>query len=407
MAVEHQRVDHREVAHLVEETRRVVLQVEVGVPHDHAVECDRVPPGVHESERHVVAAHEDRQWIVARDSDRKRGVPPCRIGKAAFFVVAQDEPALAQVVFLPECTQRIQRTPQILAARFELHPLALFAEHRAVHAELLIDGVRKERHGANQRLALERDVVVHEQHVCCPALRAQPHEATREPAGAAEVGVRHHREVVTRCFIKLHVVGVVDHEHADATAQRIVAAHEREHFFHRRHHVGVAIERGDREIEAHVASRCARGTPFDAMHSGRRVGDDAHEEHPPARLPQRANPHVDRLRAERRARHDRLATPHHRDHFRTPRTLSDDARLDVVDGRQPTPAPGMQHAERRVECECRPRPHRRVRRTRGVDAESHVARVARVQLGLGKAGRRWQRALQQVRHRAIVTATGR
>ena len=46
----HQGVDHRKVAHLVEQTRRIVLEVKIGVPHHYTVERHSVSSGVHESE---------------------------------------------------------------------------------------------------------------------------------------------------------------------------------------------------------------------------------------------------------------------------------------------------------------------------------------------------------------------
>ena len=54
MLIEHQRVDQCKVARLIEQRTWVVLQPEVSVPDDDAVQRDTVLTRVHETERHVV-----------------------------------------------------------------------------------------------------------------------------------------------------------------------------------------------------------------------------------------------------------------------------------------------------------------------------------------------------------------
>ena len=59
-------------------------------------------------------------------------------------------------------------------------------------------------------LGLERDVVVHEQHVRCPTLVTQLHQAAGEPARTAEVAVRDDRRDDGVRRLELEVAGVVD-----------------------------------------------------------------------------------------------------------------------------------------------------------------------------------------------------
>ncbi len=95
VTIKHQGVDHRKVAHLVEQTRRIVLEVKIGVPHHYTVERHSVSSGVHESECHVVTTHKDGQWVVAGDIDWKRRIPPRRIGKSAFAGIPQRQSSVA------------------------------------------------------------------------------------------------------------------------------------------------------------------------------------------------------------------------------------------------------------------------------------------------------------------------
>ena len=345
MAVEHQRVDGREVAHLIKQTRRVVLQVKVSVPHHDPVQGHGVPPGVHQAERDVVSAHEDGHRIVAGDVDRKRRVPPRRVGEATFFCIANRESTVAKIVFLPERAQRIQRPPQILAAGLELHPLALFTEHRPVHAEFLVGGVREQRHGSHERLGFQVDVVVHEQHVGGPALRSQPHEPAREPAGTAEVPVCHDRKVVGIRLAEVDVVGVVDHQHPHTAAQGVEPPHQSQHLLHRGHHIGVTIEGSDRQCEPHVVRRLGVGAPFDAFDAALPRRSDAHPQRAPTGRSQRAEMHVgDRTRDVGRRDH-RVASVRRRDHLDAPLPVRDHARRETVDRGEATPPSGMKHAE--------------------------------------------------------------
>ena len=281
VAVKHKGVDCREVAHFIEETRGIVLQVKVGVPHDDAVQRDRMPTCVHQPERHIVAPHKNRQRVVARDVDGECGVPPRRIRKASLASVAHCQPPLTQVVFLPEGPQRIQRPPEILATRFELHPLALFAEHCAMHAELFVARKAEERHGAHQCFGFKRDVVIHEQHVGRPLCGTQMHETTSEATCAAEIAIRHHREIVARRIGKIEVARVVDDQHSHTTAQDIARTHEIKHAPYRRHDVLLSIEGGDREAQSHVVGWCCGCRPLDALHGAVAFGNDSHVENRP------------------------------------------------------------------------------------------------------------------------------
>ncbi len=150
MAIKNQRVNGGEIAHLVKQRRRVVLQVKVGVPYGYPVQGHSVAPRMHEPEGDIVTTHEHWQRVVAGDVDRKRGVPPSRIRKAAFFGITQHQRTFAQIVFLAKGPQWIQRAPEIPAAGFELHPLTLFADHRTMHAQLRVAGIGKQGHRAHE-----------------------------------------------------------------------------------------------------------------------------------------------------------------------------------------------------------------------------------------------------------------
>jgi hypothetical protein len=65
MLVEHQCVDQCKVARLVEQRAWVVLQTEVGVPHNDTVQRDAVLTRVHETKGNVVAAHKHRKRVFA------------------------------------------------------------------------------------------------------------------------------------------------------------------------------------------------------------------------------------------------------------------------------------------------------------------------------------------------------
>ena len=278
MLVEHQRVDKCQVARLVIQRRRIVLQAKIGVPNNDSVQCDGVLAGVHQAEANVVAAHKHGQRVVFGDVDRKRGVPPRCVIKRNFGRVSDGKLARAQVVFAAKGLQRVDRPKRILGAGLELQPWALFAQHCAVHAQLRVARKCKQRHGSNQRLGLERDVVIHEQHVRCPTLLAQFHQAAGEAASAAQVAVWHHLQRCVWRGIERDVLCVVHHEHAQAPSERGKFGLQLQHVVHSFSHVLLPVERGDGERQSNIVRGRIAGDPLPARHAHlAAIGANAYE----------------------------------------------------------------------------------------------------------------------------------
>ena len=278
VTIEHECVDEGQVARLVVQRTRVVLEAEVRVPDDDTVQTHRVFAGVHETEGHVVSAHEDGKRIVAGDVDRERGVPPRGVVEGNLGCIGDRHLAMTQVVLATERLQRVDAAERVLAPRLELQPRALLAQHRPVHAQLRILGVAEERHRAHERFGLEGDVVVHEQHVRRPAGLAEFHQSACESAGTAEVAVLHHTERGIRGRTEGDVACVVDDEHAHLVAQRLDGRLEVEHGMHGLAHIVLAVERGDRQRETNVAGDGITRSPLPARRThlaGRRP--HAHE----------------------------------------------------------------------------------------------------------------------------------
>ena len=116
-----------------------------------------------------------------------------------------------------------------------------------MHAESRIFGKCKQRHRAHNRFWLERDVVVHEQHVSCPARFTKFDQAACKTAGATQVAVWDDRE---RCIcrrIERHILSVINNEHLHFAIEGIRVAHQIEHIVHGLTHVFLAIKCGDRQ----------------------------------------------------------------------------------------------------------------------------------------------------------------
>ena len=149
---------------------------------------------VHQTKSNIVSAHKHGQRIFVSDVDWKRGVPPRGVIKRNFWRILYSDRTLAHVVFATECLQRIDRTPRILRTCLKLQPRTLFRQHCSVHTKFGIFGEGKQRHRAHNRFWLERDVVVHEQHVSCPARFTKFDQAARKTAGATQIAVWDYRE---------------------------------------------------------------------------------------------------------------------------------------------------------------------------------------------------------------------
>ena len=107
MLVKDECVDQCKVARFVEQRTWVVLQTEVGVPHNDAVQRDAVLTRVHQTERNIVAAHKHGKRIFVRNGNWKRGVPPGGVVKRNFWRVDNGKFALTQIVFAAKRLQRI------------------------------------------------------------------------------------------------------------------------------------------------------------------------------------------------------------------------------------------------------------------------------------------------------------
>ena len=112
--------------------------------------------------------------------------------------------------------------------------------------------MREQSDGARDCLGLERDVVVHEDHVRAPALLTELHQTAREAAGAAEVGVRHETERCAGGDLRRKIARVVHHEHLHVPGDLGNAGLEREQAVDRAQHVLLTVEGGDGHPQTHV-----------------------------------------------------------------------------------------------------------------------------------------------------------
>ena len=126
-----------------------------------------------------------------------------------------------------------------------------------------------------------------------PLLFSQPHEPARKTTSPAEVAVGHHGQVVALGLTKIHIVGVVHHQHPHSSSQGVQPAHQIEHLGDSGNHVGLAVKRGDRQTELHVVPARHIRVPLHVLHMADARGHDAHIQHSPRGSPQRAHRQVD------------------------------------------------------------------------------------------------------------------
>ena len=114
-----------------------------------------------------------------------------------------------------------------------------------MHTQLRVACVSEQCHGAHQRFWLERDVVVHEQHVRCPTLFAQFDEPASKATGTTKVAVWHHLQRSICRRVKRNVLRIVYNEHAHTAAQCIDTALQLQYIAYGFTNVFLTIERGD------------------------------------------------------------------------------------------------------------------------------------------------------------------
>ena len=133
-----------------------------------------------------------------------------------------------------------------------------------MYAQLRVARVSEQRHGAHKRFWFKRDVVVHEQHVCCPTLLTQFNKAASEATSATEVAVWYHLQRCVCGGIEGDVLRVVYDKYAHAATQHINTALKLQHIADGFANVLLTIKRGYRQRQLHIVCWCVCTHPFPA-----------------------------------------------------------------------------------------------------------------------------------------------
>ena len=235
-----------------------------------------------------------------------------------------------------------------------------------------------------------------------PLLFSQPHEPARKTTSPAEVAVGHHGQVVALGLTKIHIVGVVHHQHPHSSSQGVQPAHQIEHLGNSGNHVGLAVKRGDRQTEPHVVPARHIRMPLHVLHTTDARGHYAHIQHSPRGGPQRAHRQVDWFVGQLCTSNYLLAPAGNGYYFSTAHAGCHHSHCETINGGEPTPTPGMEHAKRCVE-----RQHAASANLCRLVTALHGTCFAHVQQWFSEVVVGQQRTLQQKLHYCALIRAGR